>query len=541
MINADLKNANILIVDDQESNIFVLEAFLKMEGYSSIKSTTDSRQVVRLFASFEPDLILLDLMMPHLSGFEVMTQLKMLLSENIYFPILVITADNTPETRQNALSGGASDFINKPFDLDELGLRIKNLLLISYLQQQLKNQNQILEEKVKERTSELKRKNIELMKAKEIAEVGDKLKSSFINNISHEIRTPLNGILGFIEILTDPDLLPEDKAQFISLLNISSERLINTVTNFLDISLLASGNQKIYKKEIKLRNLLNDVFEKFKNASYEKNQILSIQIPTSENDLKLYADIDLLRKILYQLLDNAVKFTNQGTITFGYKKIGTEVHFFVKDTGIGIFEENQSHIFGYFVQENSASNRGYEGSGLGLPIAKGFVELLGGKIWLDSEIGKGSTFYFSIPIDNQFVGNHQERKIHYPKINENKRTILIAEDDEINFIFINILLKHELVKILHAKNGIDAVKMCQDHPEIDLVLMDLKMPEMDGFEATRQIKLLNSTLPVIAVTAYSDSQDQEKAMQAGCDEFITKPIKKEYLFKKLKQFGMPYS
>jgi signal transduction histidine kinase len=542
MINSSLKNANILIVDDQESNLYVLEAFLTVQGYKNIKTTTDPRQVVRLFASFEPDIILLDLMMPYLSGFEVMVQLKSLISENTYLPILVLTADITSETRQHALSGGASDFVTKPFDLDEVGLRIKNLLLTSYLQQQLKNQNLILEEKVKERTSELEKKNIELIAAKEIAEASDKLKTSFINNISHEIRTPLNGILGFTEILTDPDLLPEDRAQFIHMLNSSSERLINTVTNFLDISLLASGNQKVFKKEIKLRTLMNDAFEKFKDASYDKKQILSVQIPISDNDLKIYADGDILSKILFQLIDNAIKFTNQGTITFGYKKLGNDVQFFVKDSGIGIYEENQNEIFGYFVQGNNSNNRGYEGSGLGLPIAKGFVELLGGKIWLDSERDEGSTFYFTVPLDDQFVESNGKKQIHISRINgSGKQTILIAEDDEVNFIFINILLKHDLVEVLRAKNGLEAVKACQTHPGIELVLMDLKMPEMDGFEATRQIKLHNSTLPVIAVTAYSDSQDQDKAMEAGCDEFITKPIKKEFLFKTLKQFGLPYA
>jgi signal transduction histidine kinase len=538
MINSNLKSANILIVDDQESNIYVLEAFLSIQGYTNVKTTTDPRKVVHLFASFDPDLILLDLMMPHLSGFEVMDQLKSLISSNTYLPILVLTADITSETKRQALSGGASDFVTKPFDLEEVGMRIKNLLLTSYLQQQLLNQNQILEERVKSRTSELEKKNIELQAAKEKAEASDRLKSSFINNISHEIRTPLNGILGFTEILADPDLSPDEREQYFAMLNSSSDRLINTITNFLDISLLATSNQKIYKKEIRLTNLMIENTNRFKEACQEKNLLLSLQTPSMDDDLIINTDGELLGKIFNHLIDNAVKFTQQGSITVGYEMKDGELQFFVKDSGIGIYDENRKKIFGYFVQENSANTRGYEGSGLGLTIAKGFIELLDGKIWVVSEKGKGSTFYFSLPMEDSIASHSLQSKNNNLKTNLEIQTILVAEDDEFNFIYINILLKHDLFKILHAQNGVEAVEFCQTHPEIVLVLMDLKMPVMDGFEATRQIKLLRNNLPVIAVTAYSGTEDQQRALEAGCDDLITKPLKKDFLYKKLEEFGI---
>lgn len=397
MINPTLKSANILIVDDQETNIYILEYFLSSQGYTNIKTTTDPRNVVQLYISFKPDIILLDLSMPHLSGFEVMEQLKALTPVNTFLPILVLTADVTTESKQRALSGGASDFLTKPFDLVEVELRIRNLLFTSFLQQKLKNQNQDLEEKVKERTIELETRNIELSLAKEKAEASDRLKSSFINNISHEIRTPLNGILGFGQILTEENLSEEEKDTYLQMLNESSARLINTVTNFMDISLLTSGNQKIYKKKTAINTLALTVINKFNDQCKNKNISLTFQTPATEDETYIITDGDLLSKILYQLIDNAVKFTLEGTITVGYTTTNNSLEFFVKDTGIGISDEKKDHIFETFIQEDIATTRRYEGSGLGLSIVKGFLALLEGKIWLDSEKSKGSVFSFSIP------------------------------------------------------------------------------------------------------------------------------------------------
>lgn len=535
MIDLSLKQANILIVDDQVANIDVLEGLLAMQGYTNYKSTIDSREVVKLYAEFEPDLILLDLSMPYLSGFEVMAQLKSLVSHDTYLPILVLTADVTNEAKQRALSSGAVDFLTKPFDLIEVGLRIRNLLFTAYLQQQLKNQNYILEEKVKERTLELENKNAELIIAKEKAEASDKLKSAFINNISHEIRTPLNGILGFGQILTDPDLNEDEKEMYLEMLNSSSARLINTVTNFLDISLLTSGNQKIFKKEVHPATLVNEVVEKYHDYCSSRNIFLSFQIPGTDIDSVIFTDGDILSKILNQLVDNAVKFTKTGGISIGYTKFNDHLHFFIKDSGIGISDENKKNIFEDFAQEDSAISRKYEGSGLGLSIAKKFTELLGGKIWMESEKGKGSTFYFSIPITEKITKANLK---NFPRTEKSKQTILIAEDDEINFAYFKALLTHDLIEIIHASNGIEAIEKCQSHPEIELVLMDLKMRDMDGFEATTRIKSFRKHLPIIAITAYSEVEDKEMAMQAGCDEFITKPVKKDFLLKKLEEFGL---
>lgn len=538
MIDSTLKNAYILIVDDQVANVDVLEGLLEVKGYNNIKSTTDPREVVGLYTEFNPDLILLDLMMPHLSGFEVMEQLKELIPSGTYLPILVLTADVTAESKQRALAGGASDFLTKPFDLVEVGLRIKNLLYSSYLQQQLHNQNQILEVKVSERTQELEKKNAELVIAKNKAEASDRLKTSFINNISHEIRTPLNGILGFGQILSDPELTPSEKEEYMGMLNVSSYRLINTVTNFIDISLLASGNQEISKREVELEPLLNGVVDKFAAACSAKSVDLIVKISESCKNLKINTDKELFEKAMFHLVDNAVKFTAQGFVVVEIDLKNGVLDVFVKDSGVGIAEDYQQQIFRSFSQEDPNMTRGYEGSGLGLSIARVIVELLGGKISLESEKGKGSTFYFSLPClisDQGFVSQITPGLI---KKTNNRFSILIAEDDEFNFFYINFMLKHEFIDILRAENGEEAVEICRTHPEIDVVLMDLKMPIMDGFEATHEIKSFRTNLPVIAVTAYSGTEDRKKAMMAGCDEFITKPVKKELLISTLVKFGI---
>ena len=238
----------------------------------------------------------------------------------------------------------------------------------------------------------------ELINAKERAEASDRLKTAFMNNISHEIRTPLNGILGFGQILTDPEFSDLDKEGYYGMLNDSCDRLLNTVTNIMDISLLASGNQKIVKREVILCDLISRISEKFRLTCQQKNIIISIPEDSGDRKQSINTDEELLGKIFHQLIDNAVKFTSHGTIAIGCEKQKNEHHFFVKDSGIGISEEYKSRIFGNFEQEDFATTRKYEGTGIGLPIAKGFIELLSGKMWMESIKGKGSTFYFSIPI-----------------------------------------------------------------------------------------------------------------------------------------------
>jgi PAS domain S-box-containing protein len=251
--------------------------------------------------------------------------------------------------------------------------------------------------------TERKNAEQELLNAKERAEASDRLKTAFMNNISHEIRTPLNGILGFGQILTDPDFDASAKEEYYRMLNESSDRLLNTITNIMDISLITSGNQKVFRKPIKTNSLISEIIEKFTDVCKRKNIRIftecTCQEATCENEI--YTDGDLLGKIIFQLIDNAVKFTTDGTIEVSCEHKENHFRFLVKDTGIGISKENQSRIFGNFMQEEVENNRRYEGSGIGLSIAKGMVELLGGEIGLESEKGKGTTFYFTLPAINK--------------------------------------------------------------------------------------------------------------------------------------------
>ena len=400
MIDKRFKAANILIVDDKEANIDVLAGLLDFQGYTNVMSTTDPRLVVSLFKSFKPDLILLDLMMPHLTGYDVMRQLKELIPEHVYLPILVLTADISTEAKQRALSDGAKDFLSKPFDLIEVGLRIDNLLFARYLYQQLQNQNHILEEKVNERTIDLEIANVELLAARDKAEEGDRLKSAFLRNISHEIRTPLNGILGMYRVLADQGLSKQEKEEYYMYLRSSSDRLIKTVTDYMDTAMLVSGNMTVNDSVFAVGELLDDLYAQYRYSSESKKLTLTLQPSSLPDSFLVNSDRNLLRIALSQLIDNAIKFSTQGTVFFGYERAGTELEFFVKDTGVGISEGAIPSIFEYFIQENNSDTRDHDGSGLGLTIAQKSIEKIGGHIRLESVKGVGSVFYISIPLKN---------------------------------------------------------------------------------------------------------------------------------------------
>jgi len=523
MIDSTLKNANILIVDDQEANINILLGLLDIEGYINVKSTTDPRDVNRLLSEFKPDLILLDLMMPHLSGFEVMDQIKPLVSGQTFIPILVLTADISPETRQKALSNGARDFLTKPFDLIEVGLRIKNLLEIKYLHQQLENQNQILEEKVEERTQELELSNKELLITRNKAEESNRLKTAFLNNISHEIRTPLNVILGFSPFVVEPGISQKEKEEYVSLINENSQRLINTVTDIMDMSLILSGNMNVKTDRITLFAIMLQLSDKFSGESARKNLEFKIADSTFPKYFSFFSDEELLLKALSHIVNNSLKFTKSGSITIGCEPKDDQIQFFVKDTGIGISEEAQKRILDAFMQENYANTRGHEGSGLGLSISDRIAKLLGGSLSIKSERNKGTTVFVTIPVRN--TEKKPEIKSNPAVLRKKKLlSILIAEDDKPNYLYLETILKKYTNKLRRAETGAKTVEISRDNPDIDLILMDIKMPGMDGYEAVHQIRQFNKDVIIIAQTAYGLSGDRKKAIEAGFDDHISKPI-----------------
>ena len=369
------------------------------------------------------------------------------------------------------------------------------------------------------------------------AEASNRLKTAFMNNISHEVRTPLNGIMGFGSLLTDPSLTTEERKQYNKFLKASGNRLINTISDYMEISLIASGNVDVILKPVNVRDLLKELQARFQNSCDAKNLVLNLTIPREQEHFTLITDPELLRKIISCLLDNAIKFTSLGSITFGYSVKPGTIDFFVNDTGIGIAPEFHERIFEPFTQEFISDTRGYEGSGLGLSIIKGFLNLLGSDIRLESVKGQGASFFFALPMEPGITSENEA--IAPPILHAEiiRPVVLIAEDDLYNDFYMNIILKSLASVVFRAANGKEAVEMCQLHPEISLVLMDLKMPVMDGLEATRQIKSFRKELPVIAITAYAFSRDKKKALEAGCDDFLSKPVSKEELLETFKKFG----
>jgi PAS domain S-box-containing protein len=385
-----------------------------------------------------------------------------------------------------------------------------------------------------------------LITAKEKAEESDRLKSAFLANISHEIRTPMNGILGFAELLKTPELTSDAQKRYIHIIEQSGTRMLNIINDIIDISKIESGQMNINLNATHINQLLRDLLAFFTPEAQRKRLSLSLSaaLPDGEKCI-LLTDHTKLAQILSNLIKNAIKFTKEGSVNFGYEIAKSpanrneglvELTFYIEDTGVGIPSDQVDLMFERFRQGSFLLTRNYEGAGLGLSISKAFVEMLGGKIWVDSKPGKGSRFSFTLPytvpkINDQAQPDHQGQEENQQSI-----CILIADDDENNLMYLGAVLEEETCKLYESCNGKEAIALVKKHPEIDLVLMDLKMPEVDGFEATRQIKKIRPALPVIAQTAYAFPEDQEKARNAGCDEYLSKPIKKQALFEIINKY-----
>ena len=374
----------------------------------------------------------------------------------------------------------------------------------------------------------------ELKSALEKAEAAGKMKSAFINNISHEVRTPLNGIIGFSEMILNPDSTYEDNEMCYNVIKKSSNRLMSTVNSYVDIALIVTGTMEISKRPTNVDTLLSEIYNEFADACKQKNVELILSKPLGQDALIIKSDSDKIRKIANHLLDNAVKFIEKGSITFGYEHIDDDLVFFVKDTGPGILPENIGKIYDAFMSVEPDAVKRHEGSGLGLTIAHGMLCLLGGKIWVESKNGFGASFYFSLPVSenpiipSRVVAETRKSEPGLPPL------VLIAEDDDSNFKYTEIVLQYASYKVMRAENGAEAVECCRNHPEIRVVLMDIKMPMMDGFEATKLIRGFRPDLPIIALTAHVTSEDENKAFAAGCTDYITKPVSKAKLIEIIK-------
>jgi len=377
----------------------------------------------------------------------------------------------------------------------------------------------------------------ELLKAKEKAEESDRLKTAFLANMSHEIRTPMNGILGFTGLLKEPHLTGDEQKEYIDIIEKSGKRMLNIITDIISISKIESGQMNISISEMNVNAEIEDIFKFFRQEAETKNiqLILRKHLPLQETIIK--SDKEKVYAVLSNLVNNAIKFTRSGSIEIGCNRKGDLLEFFVKDTGTGVSQEHKKLIFERFRQGSESLIRNYEGAGLGLSISKAYVEMLGGRIWVESgpndrksiefNEDSGSTFYFTIPWNP--VQEAKTTKIFevankIVEKNPANLKILIVEDDIFSEMFISNITKNIAKEILYARTGYEAVETCSNHPDIDLVLMDMKMPKMDGYEATRLIRKFNKEVLIIAQTAYGLSGDKEKAIEAGCNDYIAKPI-----------------
>ena len=383
-----------------------------------------------------------------------------------------------------------------------------------------------LNEELTESLERIQKMNTELIIAKERAEESDKLKSAFLANISHEIRTPLNAIMGFSGFLKDGDLANEKTEKFVDIIQSSGQQLLTIIEDILDISKIEAGQITISSEVVNIAKLLKELYQQFKKSAELKNLDLLLIMDYPSDGIITSTDENRLRQILGNLLDNAIKFTPSGEVEFGYTVEGNLIEFYVRDTGIGIAQEHQSMIFKPFRQVETEISRTYGGNGLGLSISKALVEKLSGTISLNSELGKGTTLLFTIPFVKCIEPNSQAKLITEQELSQNweNHTILVAEDELYNYAYIEAILSTTNVKVLHAWDGKEAVELVKAHSDISLVLMDIKMPVMDGFTAMRQIKELRPQLPVIAQTAHAFSDEKERALKSGFDSYLIKPV-----------------
>ncbi len=388
--------------------------------------------------------------------------------------------------------------------------------------------------------SERKKANEELLKALEKAEESDRLKSAFLANMSHEIRTPMNGILGFTGLLKEPALTRDEQNEYIRIIEKSGTRMLNLINNIIDYSKIEAGLMKVNLHRSNINEQIEYLYQFFLPEAESKGIVLSFNNALTAKESTLKTDSEKLLAILTNLVKNAIKYTNRGSIEFGYtheEKDGIELlQFFVKDTGSGIPSDRLEAIFERFIQADIEDKMAIQGAGLGLSISKAYVELLGGTIWVESLENIGSVFYFTIPYTTELTGNisvnhdilieASENKIH---IDSMELKILLVEDDETSSLLIKKIVKPVTKDLLLARTGLEAVRLCRSNPDIDMVLLDIQMPEMGGYEAARKIREFNKKVVIIAQTAYALAGDREKSIEAGCNDHVSKPLNSRLL------------
>lgn len=389
--------------------------------------------------------------------------------------------------------------------------------------------------------SAIKKIQRELIQEKERAIESDRLKTAFLNNMSHEFRTPMNAIIGFTELIASPYFNENQRNEYFKMVQKNGKKLLRLIDDIIDISKLTSNQLQLYQKEFSLREIMTELYKTFNeyvlNRHEAKVKLIYKEPDNQSNDI-LFNDHFRIKQVLSNLLSNSLKYTSNGFIEFGYKIAEQHVEFYVKDTGKGIKKQEQEFVFDKFRQCDGTLTREHGGTGLGLSLAKGLVELMEGTIWFESKRGKGTTFHITLPLVTNRQSEREPVDMHVQKeVNDwSKKTILIAEDEELNYRYLQALLMPTNVNIKWVDNGQKAIDLIHSDSNINLILMDIRMPVMNGLEATKVIKSTNKEIPIIAQTAYAQSNEREHYLNAGCDEFIPKPINSTHFLSVLEKF-----
>ncbi len=391
----------------------------------------------------------------------------------------------------------------------------------------------------------LKKVHEDLLKANIEAEASNRLKSSFLANISHEIRTPLNSVVGFANLLLASDITDEVKEEYIEHINHNSEKLLQIIGDIIDLSRLESSQIEITYEEASVNNIVSEVVEDARKIirRNEKPIVITVMNMLEENGDLVFTDRVWLKRVLNHLMDNAVKFTLEGSVRLSYSKENDNLVFRVKDTGIGINKENLDHIFEEFRQEIDGHHRPFEGLGVGLTLAREVVQRMGGRIFVQSEKGVGSEFSFSIPYRPAGGSTRLKSRLeaagmesHGKPVNWSSKTCLLVDDNKDVLLYLNRTLSDTRIKTLTARSGVEAIELVKNTPGIDVVLLDMQMPEMNGIEATREIRNIRRDIPIIAQTAFIFEDDKDIILEAGCDACLIKPIRKDHLLTVMSSF-----
>ncbi|PKP39783.1 MAG: hypothetical protein CVT98_00490, partial [Bacteroidetes bacterium HGW-Bacteroidetes-15] len=432
--------------------------------------------------------------------------------------------------------GEIKHFIAIKEDITDRKRAEEALIQSEYILKEKNEEYLALNEELTESNQRINQINKDLVAARKKAEESDKLKTAFLANMSHEIRTPMNAIIGFSEMLLNPSMPSERKQFFTRILNTSCHQLLSVVEDVIDIAKIETGQMDIHEGQININHAISRVQSIFDPQTAQQGVEITTTFPLTDDYANILTDSTKLNQVLTNLVSNAAKFTEQGSISISYSFKDNYIEFCVKDTGLGISPEHHEVIFERFRQVELESTRKYGGTGLGLSISRAFVEALGGRIWVESDIGKGSSFYFTLPYKPANNISKELSSPLEPSFNFTGKIILVAEDEDANFMLISEMISDTGGKVLRAENGKEAVEICNRNQDIDIVLMDIKMPVMNGIDATRAVKAIKDKLPVIALTAYALSGDREKCFAAGCNEYLSKPITMKELMRVLSEY-----